>query len=173
MTSAVEKFFNPEFFNRIDETVVMKPFETSTARQVTEREVGLFTTRLARESVELRIDDTVVDFLQACGFDPIYGARGLRRTFQTHLTAPAADCVLRSRTTPTAPIVVDATVVNGAIVVTSALHVAGSQHQIVVDAAKAVVVVRLRRWQFSTVSIAIAPKCQASAAVSFHHGDKT
>ena len=92
VTAAVEKFFDPEFFNRIDETVIMKPFDTSTARQVTAREVGLFTARLARESVELRVDRTVVEFLHDCGFDPIYGARGLRRTVRTHLVAPAAQC---------------------------------------------------------------------------------
>ena len=117
VTTAVEKFFDPEFFNRIDETVIMKPFDTSTAQLVTVREVGLFTARLARESVELRVDPTVVGFLHDCGFDPIYGARGLRKTVRTHLIAPAAACVLRSRTTPTTPIVVEATLADGAVAV--------------------------------------------------------
>jgi ATP-dependent Clp protease ATP-binding subunit ClpA len=117
VTTAVETFFDPEFFNRIDETVIMKPFDTSTAQLVTVREVGLFTARLARESVELRVDPTVVEFLHDCGFDPIYGARGLRRTVRTHLIAPTAACVLRSRTTSTTPIVVEATLTDGAIAV--------------------------------------------------------
>ena len=117
VTTAVEKFFDPEFFNRIDETVIMKPFDTSTAQLVTVREVGLFTARLARESVELRVDPTVVEFLHECGFDPIYGARGLRRTLRSHLVAPTADCILRSRTTSNTPVVVEAIVVDGAIAV--------------------------------------------------------
>ncbi|MHA3024786.1 AAA family ATPase [Mycobacterium sp. BMJ-28] len=120
VTAAVEEFFDPEFFNRIDETVIMEPFSTSTARQVTGREVELFTARLARESVELRVDETVLEFLRDCGFDPIYGARGLRRTVRTHLIAPAAECVLRSRSTPTARIVIEAKLVDGAIEVTPA-----------------------------------------------------
>ncbi len=120
VTAAVEEFFDPEFFNRIDETVIMEPFSTSTARQVTRREVELFTARLARESVELHVDETVVQFLQDCGFDPIYGARGLRRTIRSHLIAPAAECVLRGRTTPTARIVIKARMVGGSVAVTLA-----------------------------------------------------
>ncbi|MDX1877235.1 AAA family ATPase [Mycolicibacterium sp. 141076] len=120
VTAAVEQFFDPEFFNRIDETVIMQPFSTSTARQVTAREVELFTARLARESVELRVDETVVQFLQDCGFDPIYGARGLRRTIRSHLIAPAAECVLRGRTTPTARIVIEAKMIDGSVAVTLA-----------------------------------------------------
>ena len=117
MTSAVEQFFDPEFFNRVDEMVVMKPFEVSTARQVTLREVSLFTARLARESVDLRVDDAAVTFLHDRGFDPIYGARGLRRTVRTHLVAPVAECLLRCRTTSSEPIAIEATVVDGAIAV--------------------------------------------------------
>lgn len=120
VTAAVEEFFDPEFFNRIDETVIMEPFSTSTARQVTRREMELFTARLARESVELRVDETVVQFLQDCGFDPIYGARGLRRTIRSHLIAPAAECVLRGRTTPTARIVIEAKMIDGSVAVTLA-----------------------------------------------------
>lgn len=116
VTAAVEDFFDPEFFNRIDEMVIMKPFETSTARQVTEREVGLLTARLARESVELRVHRAVIDFLHDCGFDPIYGARGLRRTIRTHLIAPVAECVSRCHTTTVKPIVVEAALVDGAVV---------------------------------------------------------
>ena len=117
VTSAVEQFFDPEFFNRVDEMVVMKPFEVSTARQVTLREVSLFTARLARESVDLRVDDAAVTFLHDRGFDPIYGARGLRRTVRTHLVAPVAECLLRCRATSSGPIAIEATVVDGAIAV--------------------------------------------------------
>lgn len=116
VAAAVEGFFDPEFFNRIDEMVIMKPFENSTARQVTEREVGLLAARLGRESVELRVHHSVIDFLHDCGFDPIYGARGLRRTIRTHLVAPVAECISRCRATMADPIVVEATLVNGAVV---------------------------------------------------------
>ena len=107
MTTAVEEFFDPEFFNRIDEMVILKPFESDTARAVTERELGLLTARLAREAVDLRVDGTVVDFLQGCGFDPAYGARGLRRTLRHHLMAPVAECVLAGRCSSADPITVE------------------------------------------------------------------
>ena len=115
VAAAVESFFDPEFFNRIDETVVMKAFDALTAQQVTMREVDLFTARLARESVDLRLGPSVIEFLHDRGFDPVYGARGLRRTIRMHLVAPTAACVLRSRAASTAPITVAAAVVDGAV----------------------------------------------------------
>jgi ATP-dependent Clp protease ATP-binding subunit ClpA len=97
VTAAVESFFDPEFFNRIDETVVMDPFDDDTARRVTAHEVDELVRRLARESVDLRVDAAVVDALRDRGFDPVYGARGLRRTIREQLVAPVADELLRRR----------------------------------------------------------------------------
>ncbi len=119
VTKAVETFFDPEFFNRIDEMVVMNPFDDSTARQVTTLEVGLLVRRLARESVDLHIDPSVVDFLQECGFDPVYGARGLRRTIREHLVAPVAESLLATRRSGRAPVALNAVRAGGTIVVTS------------------------------------------------------
>ncbi|MCV7372170.1 ATP-dependent Clp protease ATP-binding subunit [Mycolicibacterium arabiense] len=109
--AAVEEFFDPEFFNRIDETVVMNPFETATALQVAALELELLVARLARESVALRVGPGVVERLHEIGFDPVYGARGLRRAIRTHLVAPVAQCVLRARgTSSSTPITLEASV---------------------------------------------------------------
>ncbi|QIV81619.1 AAA family ATPase [Mycolicibacterium frederiksbergense] len=116
---AVESFFDPEFFNRIDETVVMDAFQPATARQVTALEVDIVVGRLARESVELRVDPAVLDLLQDGGFDPVYGARGLRRTIRRHLIAPVAECVLASRPSGRSPIVLRASVSADSVVVTA------------------------------------------------------
>lgn len=117
VTAAVEAFFDPEFFNRIDETLVMDPFDDGTARRVTVHEVDELVRRLARESVELRVAPEVVDFLHDCGFDPVYGARGLRRAIREHLVAPVAESLLRVRPVGNSPITLAATLVDDVIAV--------------------------------------------------------
>lgn len=117
VVSAVEDFFDPEFFNRIDETVVLDPFRPSTARQVTMREVDLVCRRLAAESVHLDVDDSVLDGLRAGGFDPVYGARGLRRTIREQLVAPVAEALLVTRPAGREPVSLTASVVDGRVVV--------------------------------------------------------
>ncbi|WP_101951192.1 AAA family ATPase [Mycobacterium sp. 3519A] len=117
LTSAVEAFFDPEFFNRIDEVVVMESFEPATARRVTAREVDLVVRRLARESVDLQVDPAVLDFLHDAGFDPVYGARALRRAIRDHLIAPAAQCLLRERPTGTTPMTLTASMSAANVVV--------------------------------------------------------
>lgn len=118
ITDAVENFFDPEFFNRIDETVVMDAFQPATARQVTALEVDIVVRRLARESVELRVDAAVLDLLQDGGFDPVYGARGLRRTIRRQLIAPVAECVLEARPAGRTPLALRASVSAGSVSVT-------------------------------------------------------
>ena len=117
VTAAVEAFFDPEFFNRIDETLVMDPFDDGTARRVTVHEVDDLVHRLARESVELRVAPEVVDFLHGCGFDPVYGARGLRRAIREHLVAPVAECLLRVRPVGRSPVTLAATLADNVIAV--------------------------------------------------------
>ncbi|MCV7288403.1 ATP-dependent Clp protease ATP-binding subunit [Mycolicibacterium wolinskyi] len=91
---AVESFFDPEFFNRIDETVVFDAFDDDTAEQVARKEIGDLVTRLKSRGVELDVDDSVVELVRGHGFDPVYGARGLRRTIRHELTEPVARAVL-------------------------------------------------------------------------------
>ncbi|MEE6165164.1 MULTISPECIES: AAA family ATPase [unclassified Mycolicibacterium] len=97
---AVEEFFDPEFFNRIDETVVFDAFDDTTAERVTRKEIGDLVRRLKARDVDLDVDDSVVDFVQRRGFDPVYGARGLRRTIRTELTEPVAWAVLGAARKP-------------------------------------------------------------------------
>jgi ATP-dependent Clp protease ATP-binding subunit ClpA len=99
---AVEEFFDPEFFNRIDETVVFDAFDDNTAERVTRKEIGELVRRLKVRGVELDVDDSVVHFVQRRGFDPVYGARGLRRTIRTELTEPVAWAVLTATHKPIA-----------------------------------------------------------------------
>lgn len=91
---AVESFFDPEFFNRIDETVVFEAFDDDTAEGVSRKEIHYLVGRLKRRGVELHVDDDVVEFIRRRGFDPVYGARGLRRAIRAELAEPVARAVL-------------------------------------------------------------------------------
>ncbi|MDF2471598.1 MAG: ATPase, partial [Rhodococcus erythropolis] len=112
---ALEKFFDPEFFNRIDETVILDEFDEQTAEQVTRLEIELITTRLARRGVDVDVDDSAVALLQRRGFDPVYGARGLRRTIRNVLADPVAAAVLDLRPVGTQPLALQARAVGDQI----------------------------------------------------------
>ncbi|MDF3339393.1 AAA family ATPase [Mycolicibacterium septicum] len=101
---AVESFFDPEFFNRIDEMVVFDAFDDDTAEYVTRREVRDLIGRLRRRGVELHVDDDVIEFVRRRGFDPVYGARGLRRAIRSELAEPVARAVLTHRASPSGPL---------------------------------------------------------------------
>lgn len=92
----LERFLEPEFFNRIDETVVLHAFTAETAAEVTRRELDLLAKRLARRSVTLTVSDAAVQELTRAGFDPAYGARGLRRAVRSLLSDPLARGLLRA-----------------------------------------------------------------------------
>ncbi|BBX94482.1 ATP-dependent Clp protease ATP-binding subunit [Mycolicibacterium boenickei] len=94
---AVESFFDPEFFNRIDEMVVFDEFDDDTAESVTRKEIHDLVDRLKRRGVRLQVADDVIEFVRRKGFDPVYGARGLRRAIRTELAEPVAHTVLTDR----------------------------------------------------------------------------
>lgn len=94
---AVESFFDPEFFNRIDEMVVFDEFDDDTAESVTRKEIHDLVDRLKRRGVRLQVADDVIEFVRRKGFDPVYGARGLRRAIRTELAEPVARTVLTNR----------------------------------------------------------------------------
>jgi ATP-dependent Clp protease ATP-binding subunit ClpA len=94
---ALTTFFDPEFLNRIDETVVFDELDRSAFAHIAARETELLAGRLRRRNVELSVEDSVVELLAQEGFDPVYGARGLRRTLRTRLAHPVAEAIIRAR----------------------------------------------------------------------------
>ncbi|WP_037354892.1 AAA family ATPase [Amycolatopsis orientalis] len=112
---ALRSFFDPEFLNRIDETVIFAELDRTTVEKVARLETDLLRARLRRRGVDLRVAESAVRFLADEGFDPVYGARGLRRTLRTHLAAPVAAEILRVRPTGTASLRITATAANGTI----------------------------------------------------------
>jgi len=77
--------FRPEFINRIDDVVVFHPLERDHIRQITGIQVATLAKRLKANDITIKVTDGALDMLGEAGFDPVYGARPLRRAIQTHL----------------------------------------------------------------------------------------
>jgi len=81
----VGSHFRPEFVNRIDDVVVFHPLERDHIRQITAIQVGLLAARLKSNGITIDVSERALDMLGEAGFDPVYGARPLRRAIQQHL----------------------------------------------------------------------------------------
>jgi ATP-dependent Clp protease ATP-binding subunit ClpB len=90
----VGQHFRPEFINRIDETVVFHPLDKEQIRLITQIQIDRLKSRLAEKELGLSVSDEVVDYLAATGYDPVYGARPLKRAIQQHLENPLAQEIL-------------------------------------------------------------------------------
>ncbi|WP_020674195.1 AAA family ATPase [Amycolatopsis nigrescens] len=115
LSAALSEFFDTEFLNRIDETVVFREFDTETAVRITEVEIELLRQRLHRRSVRLEVDESVPRLVADLGFDPVYGARGLRRCLRVTLADPVAEAVLRHRPVGREPLTIRAAVTGGTV----------------------------------------------------------
>src|SRR5438093_3486369 len=91
---AVQAHFRPEFLNRIDETIVFHPLGREDLRAIVEIQLQNVRGRLADRKITLDVSDSAKDLLAEAGFDPVYGARPLRRTVQRMLLDPLAQRVL-------------------------------------------------------------------------------
>ena len=110
----VSGHFRPEFINRIDEIVVFHPLEKSQIRGIADIQLARLRKRLAEQDLSLQIDSELMDKLVQAGFDPIYGARPLKRAIQTLIENPLAQMVLASKFGPGT--VIQGKVENGEIV---------------------------------------------------------
>lgn len=95
--SAIRDFFDPEFLNRIDKIVHFNEISHQAAIHIVRLQLDDARARLARRGVEMTIADGVVAALVAAGFDPVYGARSLRRTLHHQVLVPAAELLVASR----------------------------------------------------------------------------
>jgi len=106
--------FRPEFVNRIDEIVVFHPLGREQLHHIAEIQVGYLRERLATRDMGLELTPSALDKLCEAGFDPVYGARPLKRAIQAHLENPLAQEILAGRFGPNDTIVAE--VRSGAIV---------------------------------------------------------
>ena len=104
----VQAHFRPEFINRLDELVVFRPLEKTQIRAIAKIQLAYLEKRLAERQLKLEIGDKALDLLGNVGFDPVYGARPLKRAIQQQLENPLAKEILEGRYAPGATIAVDA-----------------------------------------------------------------
>ncbi len=91
----VVRHFSPEFVNRIDETVVFHPLLQEQIRGIAEIQIDLLNRRLAHSELRLVVSAAVLDRIAELGYDPVYGARPLKRAIQNWIENPLAQHVLQ------------------------------------------------------------------------------
>jgi len=104
----VQSHFRPEFINRLDEIVVFRSLDKSQIRKIARIQVAYLERRLAERQLKLEIADKALDLLGNVGFDPVYGARPLKRAIQQQLENPLAREILEGRFQPGDTVRVDA-----------------------------------------------------------------
>ncbi len=93
----VKRTFKPEFLNRIDDSIVFHPLNREHLEKIIEIEVGELSERLKEQDIIIELDKQAKDFLIEKGFDPIFGARPLKRTIQRYLEDPLAEEIIAGK----------------------------------------------------------------------------
>jgi len=90
----VQAHFRPEFINRLDDIVVFHPLDKAQIRSIARIQLRGLEKRLAERNIRLELGDTALALLGNIGFDPIYGARPLKRAIQQQIENPLAQKIL-------------------------------------------------------------------------------
>jgi ATP-dependent Clp protease ATP-binding subunit ClpC len=91
-----KRTFKPEFLNRLDDMIVFHTLERESLAKIVELEVAKVVERIRAKDIKVHLDSSAVEFLIEKGYDPIYGARPMRRAVEKHLEDPLAEELLRS-----------------------------------------------------------------------------
>ncbi|WP_339523057.1 ATP-dependent chaperone ClpB [Pseudomonas sp. EA_35y_Pfl2_R111] len=97
---AVGTHFRPEFINRIDEVVIFEPLARDQIAGIAQIQLGRLRQRLAERELSLELSDEALDKLIAVGYDPVYGARPLKRAVQRWIENPLAQLILAGKFAP-------------------------------------------------------------------------
>jgi ATP-dependent Clp protease ATP-binding subunit ClpB len=105
--NVVGTHFRPEFINRVDESVVFHPLQQSQIRGIADIQLQALRQRLAERELGLEISEAFMEYLVSAGFDPVYGARPLKRAIQQELENPLAQRILSGEFEPGQTVLVD------------------------------------------------------------------
>ncbi len=108
INEALKRTFRPEFLNRIDETIVFDSLDSCQVQRIVETMVREVESRLKEHLVTVSLTDSAKEWLAAEGFDPVFGARPLRRTIQRCLESPLSKKILSGEVEPGGHVVVEA-----------------------------------------------------------------
>ena len=92
---ALRASFRPEFLNRVDEMIIFHSLQKSQLREIVKLQVQGLEKRLATQKLGLSLSESALDFLADVGYDPVYGARPLKRAIQRELETTLAKGILR------------------------------------------------------------------------------
>ena len=105
--NAMRDNFRPEFLNRIDEIIIFHALVKEQLRNIVQIQVKGLESRLAEQKLSLKISDAALDYLAELGYDPVYGARPLKRAISRYLETAIAKSILRGEYHPGDTIFVD------------------------------------------------------------------
>ncbi|HBY76590.1 MAG TPA: ATP-dependent chaperone ClpB, partial [Cyanobacteria bacterium UBA11148] len=94
---AMRTSFRPEFLNRIDEVIIFHALQKHELRHIVQLQVQRLEKRLAERKMSLKLSEAAVDFLADIGYDPVFGARPLKRAIQRELETQIAKSILRGQ----------------------------------------------------------------------------
>ena len=105
--SVVSQHFRPEFINRIDETVVFHPLGKENIRAIASIQLERLARRMETRGYEIVFTEALIDFIGEVGYDPVYGARPLKRSIQQEIENPLAQQILSGSLLPSSIVTVD------------------------------------------------------------------
>ncbi|MGL5303302.1 MAG: AAA family ATPase, partial [Aeromonas sp.] len=100
LMEVLTRSFRPEFINRIDETVVFHPLGEDHIKSIARIQLKSLMGRLEAQGYEVEVSEALLDTLVQAGFDPVYGARPLKRAIQHQVENPLAQALLAGRIIP-------------------------------------------------------------------------
>jgi ATP-dependent Clp protease ATP-binding subunit ClpB len=107
VNEALRAHFRPEFLNRLDESIIFHSLRADELRQIVDLQVKRLAKRLDDRKLALELDGPALDWLAGVGYDPVYGARPLKRAIQRQLETPIAKAILAGTFPPGSTIAVD------------------------------------------------------------------
>ena len=107
VNEALRAHFRPEFLNRLDDQIIFHSLRREELRQIVTLQVERLRRRLAERKLELSLSDGAADWLANAGYDPVFGARPLKRAVQRELETPIAKLILSGRLGENSSIAVD------------------------------------------------------------------
>ncbi len=94
LNDAIKKTFKPEFLNRLDEIIVFRPFGKEDLKKIVDIEISYVNQRLVEQNIEVELTEPAREFFAQKGFDPVFGARPLKRVIQKYLEDPLAEEII-------------------------------------------------------------------------------
>jgi len=99
VTEALRAHFKPEFLNRIDETIIFQNLSLKQLIEIVAIQVNKLRDRLAHRHIDLSLSEKVMSFIAEKGYDPVYGARPLKRVIQQYIENPLSMDILKGNIT--------------------------------------------------------------------------